>query len=156
MLQTVVEKRTRRPAQPCDLVDYPNGRIDGDFANESTDVTNVWTRLRAATRRVQPKMDVRWTLDGNQQPQIQLNDTNLPPKDAEASLRSAVRDYFRRRLLDKPDQGKMYEVTSSSTPPNHFMHNGDFTRFAEWRFNHRARLDCVPLNATRRFGNGDR
>ena len=34
------------------------------------------------------------------------------------------------------------------------LRNGSFTRFADWRFMHRARLDCVPLNATKRFGDG--
>ena len=64
--------------------------------------------------------------------------------------------YFRRRLLKKPDQGKVYEVMSATTPPNHFLRNGDFTRFADWRFIHRAQLDCVPLNGARRFGHGDK
>jgi hypothetical protein len=47
-------------------------------------------------------------------------------------------------------------LRESSSCTGHFMANGDFTRFAEWRFIHRARLDSVPLNATRRFRNGDR
>jgi hypothetical protein len=41
ILQAVVEKRIRTVAQPGDLVDYLNGRIDGHFAYESTDATNV-------------------------------------------------------------------------------------------------------------------
>lgn len=71
-------------------------------------------------------------------------------------MRNAIREFFRCRLLVKPDQGKVFEVTSATTPPNHFMRGGDFTRFAEWRFIHRARLDCVPLNGNRRFGNGNK
>jgi hypothetical protein len=61
-----------------------------------------------------------------------------------------------QRFLNKPDQGKVYEVTSAAASPNHFLRNGDFTRFAEWRFIHRARLDCVPLSGARRFGGGDK
>ena len=34
----------------------------------------------------------------------------------------------------------------------HFLRNGNFTRFADWRLIHRARLDCVPLNGSQRFG----
>ena len=30
-----------------------------------------------------------------------------------------------------------------------------YTRFCDWRFIHRARLDYVPLNAKIRFGAGD-
>jgi hypothetical protein len=33
------------------------------------------------------------------------------------------------------------------------LRNGDFIRFADCRFIHRARLDCVPLNGRKRFGN---
>jgi hypothetical protein len=133
ILQTVVEKRIRRAAQPCDIVHYLNGRMDGYFANESTDVTNVWTRLRSATRRIRKTINVEWTLDSDLQPRLQLNGANLRARDVEYFLRSAVRDHFRRRLLNKSDQGKMYEVTSAAAPPNHFLRNGDFTRFAEWR-----------------------
>jgi ribosomal protein S14 len=156
ILQAVVEKRIRTTAQPSDLVDYLNGRMDGNFANESTDVTNVWTRLRPATVRIRRKLNVEWSLNAEQQPQLQLNGFRLRASEVEHSLQSAAREYFRRRLLNKPDQGKVYEVTSAATPPNHFMRNGNFTRFAEWIFIHRARLDCVPLNGARRFGRGDK
>jgi hypothetical protein len=143
ILQAVVEKRIRTTAQPSDLVNYLNGRMDGNLATESTDVTNVWTRLRLATRRIRRKINVDWALTAEQRPQLQLNGFRLRPNEVEYSLRNAVREYFRRRLLRKPDQGKVYEVTSAATPPNHFLRNGDFTRFAEWRFIHRARLDCT-------------
>ena len=32
------------------------------------------------------------------------------------------------------------------------MWNGNFTRFADWRLIHRARLDRVPLNGSQQFG----
>lgn len=66
-------------------------------------------------------------------------------------LRSAVVSHYRERLLRKPDQGKVYEVTSRTKEGNHFLRDGKFTRFAEWRFIHRARLDVLPLNATKRW-----
>ena len=50
----------------------------------------------------------------------------------------------------------IHEITSATNPPNHILRNGDFTRFADWRFIHRARLDCVPLNGSQRFGNKNR
>lgn len=155
MLETLVEKRMRRKPMQRELAEYLNGSMDGDFANESTDVTNVWTRLRLASKRLQTKIDVEWTsaADGLQ---LQMNGFNLLAKNAETALRHAVRDFYRRRLLAKIDQGKVFEVTSITTPSNHFMRYGDFTRFAEWRFIHRARLGCVPLNGTKRFGNGDK
>jgi hypothetical protein len=155
ILQTVVEKRTRRPLQPQDqATTYLNGSMDGNF-DESTDLTNTWTRLRSATRRLKTKVNVRWH-EANKQLQLLLNGSRLAAKHAENALRKAVQGYFRQRLLNKPDQGKVHAVTSVSTASNHFMRDGDFTRFAEWRFIHRARLDCVPLNGTKRFGSGDK
>jgi hypothetical protein len=155
-LSNTILQRIRTAAQPGDIVDYLNGRMDGNFPNESADVTSVWTRLRSATTRIRRKINVEWVLSTDQQLQLQLNGVHLRARDVEYSHRSAVREYFWRRLLNKPDQGKVYEVTSASEPPNHFLRNGDFTRFAEWRFIHRARLDCVPLNGVRRFGGGDK
>ncbi|KAH1184831.1 hypothetical protein KIL84_012772 [Mauremys mutica] len=36
------------------------------------------------------------------------------------------------------------------------MKGTSFTRFADWRFIHRARLNCVPLNGAVRHGNRDK
>jgi len=36
------------------------------------------------------------------------------------------------------------------------MKNGDYTRFADWRFIHRARLNLVPLNGSTSWRSGDR
>ena len=69
-------------------------------------------------------------------------------------LRDAVRESYRLKLIAKLDQGKVFKVTSRWSDSNHFIRTGVCTRFADWRFIHRARLDCVPLNATRRFGDG--
>lgn len=71
-------------------------------------------------------------------------------------LRSAVTFYYLDSLLRKPDQGKVFEVSSRDGVSNHFMRGGSFTRFADWRFIHRARLDVLPLNGARRWGEGDR
>ena len=49
-------------------------------------------------------------------------------------------------------QGKVYGVTSATNQPNHFLRNGIITLFADWRFIHRARLDCEPLKESQRFG----
>jgi hypothetical protein len=96
-------------------------------------------------------MEVEWTLDTDLKPQLRLSGTNFRARDVEYSLRSTVRDHFKRRRLTKSDQGKVYEVTTAAAPPSRFLHNGDFTRFAEWRLSHRSRMDCVPLNGTHHF-----
>jgi hypothetical protein len=41
LLSRVVEKRTRRPTEPEALANYLCGTMEGDFANESTDIINM-------------------------------------------------------------------------------------------------------------------
>ncbi|XP_049948296.1 uncharacterized protein T26G10.4-like [Schistocerca serialis cubense] len=67
------------------------------------------------------------------------------------ALRECLRQRLRHILLRKPDQGKVFECTRESTVSNHFTAGGKYTRFADWRFIHRARLGVVPLNGCRRF-----
>ncbi|XP_049946524.1 uncharacterized protein LOC126439393 [Schistocerca serialis cubense] len=67
------------------------------------------------------------------------------------TLRECLRQRLRHILLRKPDQGKVFECTRESTASNHFIAGGKYTRFADWRFIHRARLGVVPLNGCRRF-----
>ncbi|KAM7174680.1 uncharacterized protein RBU57_001206 [Macrochelys suwanniensis] len=40
--------------------------------------------------------------------------------------------------------------------PRNDAQRPDFTRFADWRFIHRARLNCLPLNGAVRHGNRDK
>jgi hypothetical protein len=150
-LKDVVKKRIRRPPEPQDLANYLCGSMEGAFVNEPTDISNIWTRLRSATRRLKTKINVSW-VNHDDRMTLCLNGFVLHRGAAEYALRNSIREYYRQKLIAKPDQGKVYEVTSAANPPNHFLWNGDFTRFADWRFIHRARLDCVPLNGSQRFG----
>jgi hypothetical protein len=154
-LKNVVQKRIRRPPEPQDLANYLCGSMEGAFANESIDLSNIWSRLRSATRRLRSKINVAWVNDDDDLI-LCLNGFVLRTDTVEYALRNAVREFYRQKLLAKPDQGKVCEVTSATNPPNHFLRNGSFTRFADWRFIHRARLDCVPLNGSQRFGNRNR
>jgi hypothetical protein len=154
-LESVVRKRFRRPPEPQDLANFLCGSMEGAFAIEATDISNIWTRLRSATRRLRSKINSSWFIDDDHLA-LCLNGFVLRKVVAEYALRNSIREYYRQRLLAKPDQGKVYEVTSATNPSNHFLRNGDFTRFTDWRFIHRARLDCDSLNGSKRFGTGNR
>ncbi|GIY30012.1 retrovirus-related Pol polyprotein from type-1 retrotransposable element R2 [Caerostris extrusa] len=41
------------------------------------------------------------------------------------------------------------EVVALAPASSHFISNGAYTRFADWRFVHRARLNLVPLNGAK-------
>ena len=61
-------------------------------------------------------------------------------------MREELRIKRLQALKEKPHQGKAIDCVSASPLSNHFIANGDYTSFAEWRFIHRARLGLVPLN----------
>ncbi|KAE8746248.1 hypothetical protein FOCC_FOCC007120 [Frankliniella occidentalis] len=60
-------------------------------------------------------------------------------------LRQAAQSAYRANLQKKPDQGKVFRVVAASPASNHFLTHGRNTRFADWRFIHRARLGGLPL-----------
>lgn len=156
LVKEVTEKRLRRTIHSeTELADYLNGSLEGDFRNESSDISSTWTRLRQATKRLQKFMGVKWRWSQDHL-ELTLNGSPLSPKNSESQLRRAIREYHRRLLLAKPDQGKAFAVTAANSCSNHFLREGRFTRFADWRFIHRARLNTVTLNATQHWKQVDR
>ena len=95
---------------------------------------------------------MEWKADDTGKVVLFINNFQAQRQIVEFQLKDAVRRHFLLNLLKKPDQGKVFETVANSNVSNHFMHGGNFTRFAEWRFIHRARLGVVPLNGCRRFG----
>ncbi|KYM83751.1 hypothetical protein ALC53_05798 [Atta colombica] len=70
------------------------------------------------------------------------------PSDARGQIVNRLRSTEHAgRLLGKPDQGKVFEVSSQSRVSNHFIRGSSFTRFTDWRFIHKAQLDILPLNS---------
>lgn len=143
----VVTRRLRRPASAGDIEAYLTGETEGDFRATATQLQSVWTEARKASRR----LGVTWELlEGGAR--ISCGNVSLSPKDRTKVLRtlrtgaSAARD---RALHEKPSQGKTMECVAADASSSHFMRSGRFTRFADWRFVHRARLNLVPLNGAR-------
>lgn len=154
-LNSCVASRIGARPDPRMLAEYLNAGMKGRLARETKDPPSTWSRARTATGRLGkyvPRLKWRAAREATSPPALTLNGSPLAPGQVEQSLRAAIRAHFRERLLSKPDQGKVHHLTYPSPPSNHFMKAGNFTRFAEWRFIHRARLGCVPLNATQRFG----
>ena len=102
ILSNVVKKRVRRPPEPKDLANYLRGSMEGAFANESPDISNIWTRLRSATRRLIPKINVSWVNEDGQMT-LGLNGFVLQRGVAEYALRKSIREYYRQKLVAKPD-----------------------------------------------------
>lgn len=165
-LETVVGRKIGGKPTREQIVAYLNGSIEDRLARDGGDIQSIWSRVRKTTRELAKSTNICWAwcnaLKELQlvipQPSKQPDVIRVHPrsrKHLQGLLKKTVRSAYLRRVISKPDQGKVIDVTSRWSTSNHMLRKGKFTRFADWRFIHRARLDCVPLNATRRFGDGD-
>ncbi|XP_023225130.1 uncharacterized protein LOC111626079 [Centruroides sculpturatus] len=152
-LADVVKHRIRRDITTDDLCCYLNGSMQEEFGRPSKDITSVWTRLRMATRRLKKKIELNWTTGPDDLPNIVACDNLIRAQDCQRTLCGLLKVYYHQKLAAKPDQGKAYKLTSASEVSNHFINNGQYTRFSDWYFIHRARLSVVALRGHKRFGN---
>jgi len=166
-LKTAVQLKIRRVPTMDDIAQYLNGSTEGEMAKTNGDVPSLWSRVRVCTRALRRTADIQWWWCSTRgELQLIVPRPAKEPHQARAHpaarrqvcslLKTALRAAYLQRLLKKPDQGKVYSVTSLRSESNHMMKSGLYTRFADWRFLHRARLDTMPLNGTRRFGNGSK
>lgn len=72
-------------------------------------------------------------------------------KNANRFLHFYVQDQYASTLLSLPDQGKVARALTLDTFANGstWQYNGLNFRFKDWRFIHRARLNCIPLNSVK-------
>ncbi|GFW64851.1 retrovirus-related Pol polyprotein from type-1 retrotransposable element R2 [Trichonephila clavipes] len=66
----------------------------------------------------------------------------------------AFHDHFQimetAKMLAAPSQGKVLDCVAMAPASSHFISDGKYTRFADWHFIHKVRLNLVPLNANKR------
>ncbi|KAG8179206.1 hypothetical protein JTE90_004034 [Oedothorax gibbosus] len=62
------------------------------------------------------------------------------------TIKESLRTCLANNLIAKPSQGVAIEVSALHPASSHFLRNGDYTSFADWRFIHRARLNLLRLN----------
>uniref|UniRef100_A0A914Q4W9 Reverse transcriptase domain-containing protein n=1 Tax=Panagrolaimus davidi TaxID=227884 RepID=A0A914Q4W9_9BILA len=147
-MKEVVQQRSKNDPSMEEIADYYNGSKSSiPPTHVKNDVTSCWIQLRAAIRRLSAKMKILFQPDRNKKKfHLIINNVAATRFNVEAQLRDATRNYFKQRLIAKPGQGRVYNVTAKNPVSNHFYRNGNFTRLNEWNFIHRARLDLVPLN----------
>ncbi|XP_069176419.1 uncharacterized protein [Procambarus clarkii] len=120
-----------------------------ELPGRSSTIQTIWSRARDASGR----METTWTADG-ENISITCGDKTLKAA-ARRIVARTIRNHHRQlrdaRLHTLRDQGKAMCVVSQEKASSHFMREGEYTTFADWRFVHRARLNLLPLNgATRR------
>ncbi|XP_046405196.1 uncharacterized protein LOC124170474 [Ischnura elegans] len=144
-LREVVKWKMKRMPSTADLMAYFSGNTEAPFGSVSGDFSSLFTQ---------------------NEPQIVLgggkaaSSVVVPPRAIGVlakTLKNRVQEAYLARLVAKPDQGKVFSASSVATASSHFLVGGRYTRFCDWRFFHRARLDVLPLNACRRYDpSGDR
>ncbi|XP_060845386.1 uncharacterized protein LOC132924968 [Rhopalosiphum padi] len=152
--EEVTRRRISKDPSIHEVASYLSGEDEGVFrATRGSGVSSVWSRARNASKR----LNVEWTV--GEAPSITHEGTVLGAKHRRAVMRS-IRDTLRLKrsdaLIAKPDQGRAVECVAAHAASTHFLRDGDFTRFADWRFVHRARLNLVPLNGSSSWRTGDR
>ncbi|GFS38785.1 reverse transcriptase domain-containing protein [Nephila pilipes] len=158
-LRGVVRKKILRDPTPSECAEFLNGNKAGDFARESGDLSTLWSRARQAADRLFKFIKFSWTFNEelgcfNLNIYRSPNPVCVVPSTAglvARLLRDDLESFYIMQLSSLVDQGKTVEVFSQHPASNHFLQAGDFTRFCDWNFIHRARLGCLQLNATMRF-----
>ncbi|CAL1300443.1 unnamed protein product [Larinioides sclopetarius] len=147
-LKATTARRIKKKAEDItddDISDFMSGdlEIDDDRAH-SNPLSNVWTVARSASRR----MKVSWLFDEGL-PRVKFQDltiNSLARRKLLFTIRNRLRQDRVQSLVLKPDQGRSMECIAVSPHSSHFMTNGRFLRFSEFRFIHKARLNLLPLN----------
>lgn len=143
-LNRTVQDRIGHPPTARELETYLDSSQEGDLQTTTNRHSNIWTRARVASRH----LNCRWGLEPDVKITVEGKTTHAQHRRQVChNLRSGLREKRTATLHAAPHQGKVMEVVAKSRASSHFMTTGSFTRFADWRFLHRARLGLVPLRA---------
>ncbi|GFU59198.1 retrovirus-related Pol polyprotein from type-2 retrotransposable element R2DM [Trichonephila clavipes] len=130
-LRRTVQHRLGRTPTDGDLGSYMSGSMEGRFAGTTNQLANSWTNARSASRR----QGVLWSFSDGL-PTINFGDDKLTPMKRRGIMR-ALHGHFQMeentKLLQAPSQGKAMDCVTLSPASSHFITDGQFTRFADWR-----------------------
>ncbi|GFY47893.1 retrovirus-related Pol polyprotein from type-1 retrotransposable element R2 [Trichonephila inaurata madagascariensis] len=151
-LRRTVRHRIHRAPTDGDLSSYLSGCMEGEFATSSNALSNTWTQARKASSR----QEVTWTFT-NGSPTIAFADDVLTATSRTSVLRKfhlSFKEAETEKLIAQPSQGKAMECVSFAQESSHFITGGLYTRFADWRFIHKARLNVTQLNGSKPWISG--
>lgn len=130
-LRKTVSGRISRLPSADDVARYLSGDLTEDFGRLSTSgPPSIWSRARQATVWSKDRTDVTWRWsEARGELAVDCRGANgrrviIPPgarAQMVARLRAAVTIYYRSTLLNKKNQGKVFEVTSRTAVSSHFM-----------------------------------
>ena len=135
-MKSVGKKCIRRPPEPQDLANYLCGSMEGAFANDSNDISNILTHIRSTTRQLRTKINMSWVSD-NDNMTICLNGFVLLVGTTEHALCNSIHEkYYHQKPLAKPNQGDQCHKTATTLP-------------AEWQLHMLCERALHPTSSTR-------
>ncbi|KAF8375858.1 hypothetical protein PRIPAC_82287 [Pristionchus pacificus] len=146
ILREVSAKRAQRRVTNAEVALCLSGETTDVYRTPTVDIPSIWTQARSATRRLTTSFPISWTTVGGSPPLVTLSGSPLSPARVQQTMTKAYRDLQYKSLLAKKDQGHTYRAQHIPHLSNHFVREGSFLRFCDWRFINRARLNLLPLN----------
>ncbi|KAG8184376.1 hypothetical protein JTE90_006779 [Oedothorax gibbosus] len=139
-------KRTGLDPSPSLIESFLNGVQDEEgFRHTSCPYSSTWSHPRSATSRLGIKWRCRELFDI----ELHIDDKVLTQNDRTKicrTIKESLRACWTQELIAKPSQGVEIEVSSLHRASSHFLQSGNYTKFADWRFIHNARLNLLRLN----------
>lgn len=140
-LSSLVRARSNGSDEPDEMGAFLSGK---EYPNTSNPISSIWSKAPMASSR----LGVKWSFQHDRSFNICHN--NVPiigRRKVFKLLRASIRKSRFAKLKSLKHQGNTAACVGLSKSSTHFLHSGDFIRFADWRFVNRARLGLVPLNA---------
>jgi len=106
-------------------------------------IDTIWTNARRAGARLDKA--VQWDVNEEDKFILKADAVTLEPRHKRltaVTIRMVLRKRMDEKLQSLPSQGKAMKLVSKSKASSHFIRNG--TRFVDWRFVHRARVNLLP------------
>lgn len=148
-LKATVARKLSREVMHSDIVKYLNGCKDGEFSKIVPDYTSLWSRARMAIQSLHLGTVCRWQDEIGGSLSLTMNNETIAVGAAERELKDQLREVWMSEMANKKFQGRSVKAIAANSDSNFFVTKGDFTRFCDWRFVHRARHGLLPVNANR-------
>ncbi len=147
-LHAVVRRSTSSNPSPNLISKYLSGSTDNPLSKLYYTNSSLWSRCRNACRC----LNVQFTYSDTDEPCISTTDSDrIKAKNVTGFLHRFVQQIHGRKLMDLPDQGKVAQSLAVDRYANGSTWHctGLNLRFKDWRFIHKARLNCLPTNAVK-------
>ena len=131
----------------CSPENLSNFLSGSNLSSRPSGPKSIWSRARLASSHLQ----VIWEFNDDSSFSISYGDVTVTDRrKVFQTLRNLMRNSKSEALKNKPHQGKTAHLYSKAKVSSHFNHTGEFIRFTDWNFIHRARLGLVDLNGYKR------